>query len=127
MYGGETSSMWSDVGNGIIFIIFFTVAVSIASIVCGGLLIDFYYKYIDDSNYNDLKDGLETLFGFAIALIGIPIIALIIIVLCVRFERLSYIFIAGFFCLVNLFIGANTLSKKSHLTRKINNKIINNI
>lgn len=121
MYRGGSSSKWSDVGNGIIFIIVFIVFVSIASIVCGGLLIDFYYKNIDDSNYNDLKDDIVTLFRFAIALIGIPIIALIIIVLCVIFVRLSYIFIAGLFCLVNVLIGAYTLRKKSDLTRKINN------
>ena len=124
MYGGETSSMWSDVGNGFIFIIIFIVVISIASIVWAGFLIDFYYKYIDDSNYNDLKNSLETLFGFAIALICIPIITLVIIVLCVIFVRLSFIVFAGLFFLINVLIGVATLSRKSHLTRKINNKII---
>ena len=124
MYGGETSSRWKDVGNGLIFIIFVIVAISIASIVWAGFLIDFYYKYINDSNYNDLKNGLETLFGYAIALICIPIITLVIIVLCVIFVRLSFIVLAGLFCLINVLIGVATLSKKSHLTREINNKKI---
>ena len=116
--------MWKDVGNGFIFIIFVIVVISIASIVWSRLLNIFYYKYIDDSNYTDLKDDFERLNFYTNFLLGVPIITLVIIVLWVRFVRLSFIVLAGLFCLINVLFGAGALSTNLHLTRKINKKII---
>jgi heme/copper-type cytochrome/quinol oxidase subunit 2 len=123
MYGGETSSMWSDYSLNTILFIIFIVVVSIISIICGGFLIDFYYKNIDNSDYNDLKDDIKTLYYYAIGLIVIPIITLIFIIMGIIFVK-SLFFIAGFFCLVNCFLGAGTLSQNFHVTTKINNKKI---
>jgi ABC-type multidrug transport system permease subunit len=120
MYGEKTSSRWSDVGNGTIISIIFIVVISIISIVCGGFLIDFYYKNIDNSDYKDLKDDFETLYFYTKLLIGLPITALIFILLWVIFVRSSYIVFAGFFCLLNCFLGALSLSKMFGLNN--NNK-----
>jgi hypothetical protein len=122
MYGGKTSSRWSDVDNGTIISIIIIVAISIASIICGGLLINFYYKNIDNSDYK--KDDIETLYYYAKLLIGLSITALIFILLWVILERSSLIVYAGFFCLVNCFLGAFTISKTLGLNNNNKKKIL---
>jgi F0F1-type ATP synthase membrane subunit c/vacuolar-type H+-ATPase subunit K len=113
MYGGKTSSKQSDSDdNSKTFIfIYFIAFISVISIVCGGLLIDFYYKNIDDSNNIKYKNDIETLYGYVKVLIGIPITALILIVLWVISKRFIFILIAGICCLVNCIVGGFSISK----------------
>lgn len=133
MYGGKTSSKQSDSDDSskTFIFIYFIAFISVISIVCGGLLIDFYYKNIDNSNYTDLKDDIKTLYYYAIALIGIPITALILIVLWVISKRFIFILIAGICCLGNCIVGGFSISKyiqaKQKKDEKEKEKIINNI
>jgi hypothetical protein len=122
MYGGKTSSRWSDVDISTILFITFIAVVSIFSVICGGLLINFYYKNIDNSDYN--KDDIETLYNYAKLLIGISITALIFILLWVILESSSFIVFAGFFCIVNCFLGAFTISKTLGLNNNNKKKIL---